>query len=61
MKGGRVLNKLSDLGRAVDELAAGAAKLFNKTEDTAKAVWASKKNMEAYREALRRCNWSRLR
>ena len=56
IKGGRVLNKLSDLGRAVDELAAGAAKLFNKTEDAARAFWASKKNMEAYREALARCN-----
>ncbi len=56
IKGGRVLNKLSDLGRAVDELAAGAAKLFNKTEDAARAFWASKKNMEAYREALARCS-----
>lgn len=56
VKGGRVLNKLSDLGRAVDELAAGAAKMFTKTEDTAKAFWASKKNMPAYRDALKACD-----
>jgi hypothetical protein len=56
VKGGRVLNKLADLGKAVDELAAGAAKLFTKTEDAAKAFWASKKNMPAYRDALKKCN-----
>lgn len=56
VKGGRVLNKLADLGRAVDELAAGAAKMFGKTEDAAKAFWASKKNMDAYREALAKCS-----
>jgi hypothetical protein len=56
VKGGRVLNKLADLGKAVDELAAGAAKLFGKTEDAAKAFWASKRNMEAYRDALKACD-----
>lgn len=56
VKGGRVLNKLSDLGRAVDEMAAGAAKMFSKTEDAAKAFWASKKNMPAYRDALKACD-----
>ncbi|MGL5010936.1 MAG: HNH endonuclease, partial [Paracoccaceae bacterium] len=52
----RVANKLSDLGRVVDELAAGAAKMFGKTEEAASAFWASKKNMEAYREALAKCS-----
>jgi A nuclease of the HNH/ENDO VII superfamily with conserved WHH len=56
VKGGRVLNKLADLGKVVDELAAGAAKMFGKTESAAKAFWASKKNMDAYREALKACD-----
>jgi A nuclease of the HNH/ENDO VII superfamily with conserved WHH len=56
IKGGRVVAKLADLGRVVDEAVAGLAKTFNKTEEAAKAFWASKKNMEAYREALKRCN-----
>jgi hypothetical protein len=56
IKGARIANKLSDLGRVVDEMAAGAAKMFGKTEDAAKAFWASKKNMDAYREALKACD-----
>ncbi len=56
VKGGRVIAKLADLGRVVDEAVAGLAKTFAKTEDTAKAFWASKKNMQAYRDALKKCN-----
>jgi len=55
VKGGRVAWKLSDLRRVIDELTTGFAKTFSKTEDAASAFWASKKNMKAYKEALKDC------
>lgn len=59
IKGGRVAWKLRDLGRVVDELTVGLARTFSKTEDAAKAFWASKRNMRAYREALEACDGTR--
>ena len=56
IKGGRTAWKLKHLGRIVDDIAAGMAKSFRKTEDLAEKFWKMKRNDAAYKKALAACN-----
>ncbi|KZK95309.1 MULTISPECIES: HNH endonuclease [unclassified Pseudovibrio] len=57
IKGGRILNKLNDLRKAVDSAGGILQKSFNKTKKVATKYWddLAKKNRKAYDDAIKNC------